>query len=92
MFVKVEAKLAVHQVVLDDLEVKMKVFTDAIGEQQQSLSKVEGPIKKLMDDKFAMQKKLDQPTLDRCSKYLSKHSDERIIFITQSLVGILRGQ
>ena len=37
MFVKVEAKLAVHQVVLDDLEVKMKVFTDAIGEQQQQM-------------------------------------------------------
>jgi hypothetical protein len=34
MFVKVEAKLAVHQVVLDDLEVKMAVFTDAIGVQK----------------------------------------------------------
>ena len=44
-----------------------------------------------MDDKFDLQKKLDQATLDRCTKFLGKHTDERISFILQSLIGILRG-
>ena len=45
-----------------------------------------------MDKKNAMQKKLDQSTLDRCSKFLSKKNDPNIAFIMQSIVGILRGQ
>jgi len=44
-----------------------------------------------MDDKIAMQKKLDQKTLDRCTKFLSKKSEDNIAFIMQSLIGILRG-
>jgi hypothetical protein len=39
-----------------------------------------------------MQKKVTQGTLDSCSKFLTKTSDENIVFIMQSLVAILRGQ
>ena len=38
-----------------------------------------------------MQKKINQPLLDTCSKFLAKKSDENIVFIMQSLVAILRG-
>jgi hypothetical protein len=42
---------------------------------------VEEPIKKLLDDKLAMQKKIDQKLLDNCSKFLAKHSNADIVFI-----------
>lgn len=81
MYVKVQAKMAVHQKDLDVLQEKLDAINAQYNEKKASLQQVEAPIKKLMDDKFALQKKLDQATLDRCSKYLSKHSDERISFI-----------
>jgi hypothetical protein len=55
------------------------------------LQAIEDPIKKLLDEKLAMQKKIDQPMLDRCSKFLASHSDDNIVFVMQNLVGILRG-
>lgn len=61
-------------------------------DREAKLKNVEEPIKKLLDDKLTMQKKLDQKVLDKCSNFLTKHSDERIVFIMQSLIGILRGQ
>ena len=83
--------MTAHQKDLDVLEEQLGGLNAQLAEKQAALSRVEGPIKKLLDEKYALQKKLDQPTLERCTKYLSKHSDDRISFILQSLIGILRG-
>lgn len=61
-------------------------------DREAKLKSVEEPIKKLLDDKLTMQRKLDQKILDNCTKFLTKTTDERIVFIMQTLVGILRGQ
>lgn len=91
MLEKIKAKMSVHQAALDIETKKQDDIKAQIDKRKQDLQKVEGPIKKLMDDKIAMQKKLDQKTLDRCTKFLSKKSEDNVAFIMQSLVGILRG-
>lgn len=62
--------MKVHQDILDVQEAKLGDIEAKVGDLKAKLAKVEGPIKKLMDDKFTMQKKLDQPTLDKCTKFL----------------------
>lgn len=88
---KVADKLKNYKDQISDLQEKAAVLDKKKKDREAKLKNVEEPIKKLLDDKLTMQKKLDQKILDKCSKFLQKHSDERIVFIMQNLVGILRG-
>lgn len=56
------------------------------------LGKLEEPLLKLNDDKIAIQKKLDQKIIERCSKYLTEKGDVDIQYIMEHLVGILKGE
>ena len=89
---KVSEKVESYKKEISELEEKVVKVDKQKKDREQKLQKVEEPIKKLLDDKQAMQKKLTQAMLDSCSKFLSKHSNEDIVFIMQNLVAILRGQ
>lgn len=92
LHVKVAEKLKGYNDEIISLQDKVADLDKKKKDREGKLKNVEEPIKKLLDDKLTMQKKLDQKVLDKCSTFLTKHSDNRIVFIMQSLIGILRGQ
>jgi hypothetical protein len=61
-------------------------------DREEKLAKIEEPLKKLLADKVAMQEKIDQKLLDRCTKFLSNQSEDNIVYIMSSLIGIFSGQ
>lgn len=89
---KVNDKLKGYNDQIQAIQEKLVTIDKQKKDREAKLGRVEEPIKKLLDDKLAMQKKIDQKLLDNCSNFLAKHSDDNIVFIMQSLVGILRGQ
>ena len=92
LHIKVAEKLKGYNDEIISLQDKVADLDKKKKDREGKLKNVEEPIKKLLDDKLTMQKKLDQKVLDKCSTFLTKHSDNRIVFIMQSLIGILRGQ
>ena len=89
---KVSEKLKSYKDEIEAISEKVQTLDKKKIYREGKLKNVEEPIKKLLDDKLTVQKKLDQKILDKCTIFLAKHSDENIVFIMQSLVGILRGQ
>lgn len=78
---KIQAKLDQFKSEIDDLKNKVTAIDKTKKDREGKLSKVEEPIKRLLDEKIAMQKKIDQKVLDNCSKFLSKHSNDDVVFI-----------
>lgn len=89
---KVAAKLKAYNDEIEAIQEKVTTLDKQKKDREAKLGRVEEPIKKLLDDKLAMQKKIDQKLLDSCTQFLAKKSDENVVFIMQNFVAILRGQ
>ena len=67
-----EAKLVALKDELAGMEVKADQLLKVHSDRKGKLTNVLDPIKKLLDEKMEIQKKLDQKTLNRCNKFLEK--------------------
>jgi hypothetical protein len=73
------------------LDSKNEEIQTKIRSLNKKLNSIEEPIKKLLDDKILLQKKLDQKTFDRCNKFLSRNEDDDVQWVMEHLIGILTG-
>jgi len=89
-----ESSFNKHETLTKEIEVMTNQLTECDAnenEANEKLRQFKAPIEKLKNEMDTLQDLVNQKLLDRCKKYFAAWTDDHACFITESLVGVLKG-